>query len=136
MPKLSGRLLQEDVNSPWEVLVACVLMNRATGKKAREVFPKLTARWPNPESMGRAVLRSLAAVLRPLGFQNVRAARLRGMSAGYASGCAVEALYGVGRYGLESLRIFVDGDIDFRPGDVELRKYVRRARRARQKQGS
>ncbi|KZV97401.1 DNA glycosylase [Exidia glandulosa HHB12029] len=117
-------------DNPWRILVATLMLNKTNGKYSLPVFWELMTRWPDAERMQHAPLEELVTLLRPLGFQNFRAARLITLSAAYLS-CppdsrvlyksrvtkdakdagpypptAISHLPGAGRYALDSYRMF------------------------------
>lgn len=62
-----------------------------------------------------------------LGLQNRRHRQLIRMSAHYAfiwDGGDPAELPGIGKYGADSYRIFIRGELDVGPSDKELRKYL------------
>ncbi|KAI0019156.1 DNA glycosylase [Xylariomycetidae sp. FL0641] len=71
-------VIQEEVaHDLYALLVAAQLWNRTAGRAARPVFFELLARYPTPGSLAGAAPAALTALLRPLGLQRSRAARLR-----------------------------------------------------------
>lgn len=131
---LSDKLIQEDLiesggpNVEWKMLVACILLNRATAKVARPIFDRILQRWPTPEAMADATCPELGKELKRLGLQYTRAIRLTAMSHGYLAGIPIHRLPGVGPYAMESHRIFIRGETDFVPTDAKLRGYLSRQR--------
>lgn len=67
-------------------------------------------------------------VIRSVGWQNRKARFLILMSVDYDRGVAPELMTGVGRYALDSLAIFCDGDTHVSPDDTVLRDYLRSRR--------
>ena len=120
-------LVQERVEKgplhEWRIIVICCLMNKTHARQVRPMMKELFARFPNPIDMAQAGP-LLEEILRPLGLIQRRAAMIRKMSEDYVKDCAPGQCFGVGDYGRESLRIFVDGDTSFVPGDKFLVKYV------------
>lgn len=115
------------------MLVACVLVNRAAWEQAEPVHRRLARLWPTPERLGRATTVKLAFVLRELGFQNVRAARLKAMARAWRArrprtSRDVEALPGCGRYASDSWAMFVEGRTDVRPTDGKLLWHLQQTR--------
>jgi len=130
------RMLQADVLAaypepeflrPWRVIVTCKLMNLCTADQARGVVYNLFGAWDHPARLASAG-EGLEELLRPLGMKSVRAAALRQMSYDFQRGVPAERCFGVGQYAVESLRIFIGGDLNFEPDDVKLRAYVRAAK--------
>lgn len=90
-------------NNPFEVLVAEVLLQRSRSSTVEAVYRELFRRWPTAEALARAQVRSIAAVIRPLGLVS-RAPRLKQLAAEIAARGLPEnvdrllELPGVGRY--------------------------------------
>lgn len=55
-------------DNPWQLLVATILAAQCTDAKVNEVTPELFARFPSPEKLARANLRTLQRIIRPTGF--------------------------------------------------------------------
>lgn len=109
----------------WRVLVLCVLLNRAGRAQADRVQRRLFAKWPTPAALACSAAAprfAVEAVVRPCGFQSVRARTLRALSEAwradadaYLQGALpVEWLPGVGPYAADAFRLFVLGDLDAR----------------------
>jgi len=120
------RLIQEELRSdPWKMLIACILLNRTKIRQVRPAFHDIIEKWPSPERLAAADHDEVRDVIRPLGFHNRRTQTLIEMSTQWASGERdPRALKGVGRYALDSWRIFVEGECDVEVTDKELAKYV------------
>ncbi len=125
-------LLQERVrSSPVAVLAACVLCSRASGRAAEPVLRSVLEAYPSAVELAVADPAELADLCRPLGLQNVRAARLKGVALSCLSGAATDppwGAHGVGKYGLDAWYLFVSGIVPHNVTDVHLRRYVRWAR--------
>lgn len=121
-------MIQEELRGQphygWKTLVACILMNRATGNQARPVLRELLNRWPTPNALSKAEESDVLEAVRPLGFQTARARNLIQMSDRFLRRVPIKDLPGIGQYALESWRIFVEDDLDFVPQDAKLRSYV------------
>lgn len=92
---------QED--DPFRLLVAEVLVQRSRSSTVEAVYRALFERWPTAGALARAQVRSIAAVIRPLGLVS-RAPRLKELAkhvAAHGVPKEVERLLelpGVGRY--------------------------------------
>lgn len=89
---------------PFRVLVAEVLLQRTRADAVVSVYGELFQRWPTARRLARAQVRSIAAVIRPLGLA-YRAPRLRQLARTIADrrevprdAGALQRLPGVGRY--------------------------------------
>ncbi len=107
-----GWLVQESLPTAWHILVAAILLNQSRRTVAWDrALYDLFGRWPYAKALSQSDS-SLEELLRPFGFMNVKAKRLRGMSLGYLTwdGVNPRDLYGCGQYAYDSWRIFVRGD--------------------------
>lgn len=116
-------LFGRDGLSAWRVLVACVCLNVCSARAARGVVFRVLNRWPDPDSLA-ASGDDLERLLQPLGLSERRGRYLRGMSDGYARGEALGNLPGVGAYAVESVRVFVGGELPEDVGDRKVAAYV------------
>ncbi|KAL5257495.1 hypothetical protein ACHWQZ_G012440 [Mnemiopsis leidyi] len=128
-PKSPYSLIQETTyQDPWRLLVATVLLNKASGKVAIPVFSSLMTRYPSPESLlqDSSSLFTLSQLLLPLGLQNKRAATIIAMSQKYVKMDweFPRELPGVGKYGDDSYRIFCCGLTNVTPCDKKLNLYT------------
>lgn len=128
-------------DEPWALLIGCILFSMVQGKKARPVLEEFLRRWPDyisfiNEKLG-VLARDLIPMLKPLGLQNRRVDYILRMTSGFmiwrpdlysAPGGnqveRLEKLHGIGKYGQDSFRIFVMGELVDDVKDKELKKYV------------
>ncbi|KAG8772216.1 hypothetical protein FRC15_002892 [Serendipita sp. 397] len=139
---------------PCWLLISTILLNVTTGKAALPILAQIRERWPTMEALSTASFQSLKALLQPLGLSTKRAHRLITFAQTWLSDpptqdhlrpsrvsvtrgeskyppTAVSHLPGMGRYALDSYRIFCAktvGDTEWRnvmPLDKELRVYLR-----------
>lgn len=123
-----GWLVQESLPTAWHILVSAILLNQSRRTVAWDsVLHELFGRWPDARALGDSDS-SLEELLRPFGFMNVKAKRLRGMSLGYLEwdGEDPRVLYGCGQYAYDSWRIFVRGDRPDVVNDGPLSLYLAR----------
>lgn len=122
------RLFQERyARDPWKLLCSTICLNLCTGKVFETVHEDLFALWDTPCEMSLANVDDLSVLLSPLGLQHRRARNLIRMSTAYAflwDGRDPQDLPGIGKYGSDSYRIFVRGELDIQVEDKELRKYL------------
>lgn len=110
---------------PWKVLICCILLNQTSNKQVRPLIANFFNKWPNPESVISEEDLAISSFIKSTGFQNVKARRMKEFSKSWNSGIRdLFKLPGVGEYGRESWRIFIDGDLDFVPKDKKLRMYL------------
>jgi hypothetical protein len=101
-------MVQQQVKNKWQHMVGVICLNQTYRKQVKEVLPKLFKRYPN-------------------GMWSVRAKRLRQMSKQFLSWDGVEAsdLYGIGKYGSDSYKIFYKRIIPKDVQDKELKNYIK-----------
>lgn len=120
-------LIQEVVTpNVFRLLVATCLLNQTKGRAAMPVFWELLRRWPDEHSLAEADLVELTDLLQPIGLHNIRARRLISMAKTMveipydesnsfksrdrtAPDTPIGIYPGVGRYAIDSWRIFVAG---------------------------
>lgn len=93
-----------EIDDPFQILVAEVLLQRSRGTTVARVFTELVERWPTPEALSRARIGSIRRLIRPLGLLR-RAETLKALATAIAARGRVPssveglmALPGVGRY--------------------------------------
>ncbi len=64
-------------DSPFQLLIATILSAQATDEKVNEVAKVLFRRYPDPESLARAPLSALEAIVKPTGFYRNKARNIR-----------------------------------------------------------
>jgi methyl-CpG-binding domain protein 4 len=114
-------------DDPWKLLCCTICLNLCTGRVFETVHEDLFALWNTPHEMAFADCLDLEALLTPLGLQRRRARSLIRMSTAYAfvwDGRDPDDLPGIGKYGSDSYRIFVRGELRIPVEDKELRKYL------------
>jgi A/G-specific adenine glycosylase len=98
--------------SPFEVLVAEVLLSRTPAPRVAPVFEELVERYPSVEAFAEASPEDVAEVLEPLGLHNVRAeAIVRNANDVLDEGVPTDAdalgeLHYVGQYALDATLCF------------------------------
>lgn len=121
-------LFQERYRSdPWKLLCCCICLNLCTGRAFESVHEDLFSLWPTALDMATADYTEVELLLTQLGLQKRRARSLIRMSTAYAcwwDGKDAEDLPGIGRYGSDSYKLFIRGELDVRVTDKELRKYL------------
>jgi methyl-CpG-binding domain protein 4 len=119
-------IIQEEyANDPWKVLVCCILLNQTSNKQVRPLIANFFIRWPNPESVIREEDLAISSFIKTTGFQNIKAKRIKDFSNSWNSGIRDPFKFpGIGNYGREAWRIFIQGDTDFVPNDKKLKMYL------------
>lgn len=130
---LIEELLQDD---PWQLLVACVLLNRVRRVSVDRLLGHFFLRWPGPREILRAAPESVEQVLAPLGLLKKRAHGLRHLASDYLLALSedgsplpshrVAAMPGLGKYACDAYELFVrrSDPSTLRPSDVYLRWYA------------
>jgi len=126
-PKSPFGLVQEQLyEHPWKLLVATVFLNKTTGTVAKPALWEFFKQWPTPEDCRNADKKKIAELMQPLGLSEKRANTLTKFSDEYLTKdwtYPIE-LYGIGKYGNDSYRIFcVDEWRDVEPDDHKLNDY-------------
>ena len=124
-------MVQQQVKSKWQHMVAVICLNQTYRKQVKECLPVLFSKWPTPEKMSRAPLRSIQKIIKPLGMWKVRSKRIKKMSQQFPQWDQKEAadLHGIGRYGSDSYKIFYLNKTNIRVTDKELKKYLQGLKR-------
>jgi methyl-CpG-binding domain protein 4 len=120
-------MVQQQIDGPWQHMVGVIMLNLTGRKQVKKVLPNFLARWPNPESLLHATSRQIEKVIEPLGMKKVRAERLYRMSEQFLDWDGEDAteLYGIGKYGSDSYRLFFKKELPLDIGDHELQRYVK-----------
>lgn len=123
-------MVQQQVKSKWQHMVAVICLNQTYRKQVKECLPILFSKWPTAEKMSRAPLRSIQKIIKPLGMWKVRSKRIKKMSQQFPDWDQKDAadLHGIGRYGSDSYKIFYLNKTNIRVQDKELKKYLKAIR--------
>lgn len=125
-PMKDDLMVQQQVKSKWQHMVAVICLNQTYRKQVKECLPVLFSKWPTAEKMSRAPLRSIQKIMKPLGMWRVRSKRIKKMSQQFPDWDQKEAadLHGIGRYGSDSYKIFYLNKTNIKVTDKELKKYL------------
>lgn len=114
---------------PWKLLCCTIMLNLTTGSALEGVHEDFFKYFPTPEAAITGDDELMRLILQPLGMQNIRVKRIKGMSRDYLDwdGKDPTDMYGIGKYGSDSYRLFVSGELleYHRVDDKELKKYVK-----------
>lgn len=126
-PKSPYNLIQEQLyDKPWQLLIATIFLNKTTGSAAKPVFWKFVEQFPTPDSVVNADWKVIADLMEPLGLHQRRAKNIIRFSDEYLNKrwkYPIE-LYGIGKYGNDSYRIFCLGQWKtVEPNDHKLNSY-------------
>ena len=119
-------MVQQQVSNVWQHMVGVICLNQTNRKQVKAVLPKLFKKYPDAVKFIRGHKATQERMLKPLGMLKVRLKRLRNMSVDYLSWNGKDAtdLYGIGKYGSDSYRLFYKNEIPNNVGDHELNRYI------------
>ena len=121
-------MVQQQVANAWQHMVGVICLNQTNRKQVKAVLPKLFKKWAtHTELLSSATISKLEQMLQPLGMQKVKAERIYRMSEqfDYWDGKDATELYGIGKYGSDSYRLFYKNEIPTNVGDHELQRYIK-----------
>ena len=101
-------MVQQQVKSVWQHMVGVMCLNMTHRKQVKKVLPILFKKYPNAKAFLQGKSEDQERLLQPLGMVHVRTQRLRRMSEDFLKWDRKDAtdLYGIGKYGSDSYRIF------------------------------
>ena len=120
-------MVQQQVDSVWQHMVGVICLNQTGRKKVKKVLPKFFKKFPNEHTLLRSDVETIAEMLKELGMKYVRSIRLLKMSKDFLEWDGEDAteLFGIGKYGSDSYRIFYKNEIPDNIQDKELKRYVK-----------
>jgi len=120
-------MVQQQVDSVWQHMVGVICLNLTNRKQVKSVLPKFFAKWSTPDSLVHATRKEIEEVISPLGMKHVRAERLYRINEQFRDWDGEDAtqLYGIGKYGSDSYRLFYKNEIPENVGDHELKRYIK-----------
>tara|TARA_B100001057_G_scaffold477919_1_gene547794 strand:- start:234 stop:617 length:384 start_codon:yes stop_codon:yes gene_type:complete len=123
---IENLMVQQQVKSVWEHMVGVMCLNMTHRKQVKKVLPILFKNYPNAKAFLQGKSEDQERLLQPLGMVHVRTQRLRRMSEDFLKWDRKDAtdLYGIGKYGSDSYRIFYKNEIPKDVQDKELKRYV------------
>ena len=101
-------MVQQQVKSKWQHMVGVICLNQTYRKQVKQVLPELFKRYPNPVKFIRGRVKTQERILKPLGMWK-----------------EASDLYGIGKYGSDSYKIFYKNEIPANVQDKELRRYIK-----------
>ena len=119
-------MVQQQVNNVWQHMVGVICLNQTHRKQVKRILPDFFKRWPTHVSILQDSREDVEEMIAPLGMRKVRSERIYRMSEQFESwdgGDATE-LYGIGKYGSDSYRLFYRNEIPENVGDHELKRYI------------
>jgi methyl-CpG-binding domain protein 4 len=119
-------MVQQQVDNTWQHFVGVICLNCTGRKQVKKVLPVLFSVAPTPVHFLNTPEKTVKCIIESLGMVNIRYNRLLQMSNDYLTWDGEDAtmLYGVGKYGSDSYRLFYKNEIPSNIGDHELNRYV------------
>jgi methyl-CpG-binding domain protein 4 len=119
-------MVQQQVKSKWQHMVGVICLNQTNRKQVKRVLPVLFTVAPTAVHYLNTTEETVKEIIKPLGMVNVREKRLRKMSKDFLTWDENDAtdLYGIGKYGSDSYRLFYKNEIPENVGDHELKRYI------------
>ena len=120
-------MVQQQVKSIWQHMVGVICLNKTRREKVKKMLPAFFEEFPTAFDLLNSDRDTIAEMLKDLGMKHVRANRLWRMSQDYLGWDGEDAteLFGIGKYGSDSYRIFYKNEIPDNIQDSELKRYVR-----------
>ena len=119
-------MVQQQVEGPWQHMVGVICLNKTGRKKVKKVLPEFFKKFPNAWKLLLSNTDTIEEMLKDLGMKSVRANRIWRMSCDFINWDGEDAteLFGIGKYGSDSYRIFFKNEIPDNVQDKELKKYL------------
>jgi endonuclease III len=101
-------------------------LNQTSIKQVRPVVERLFEKYHTHEECSKAKHEDIIEIIRPLGFYTRRAKSIIELSKAFVEQKHLDTrkLPGVGKYALDSYKIFIMGELEVNPTDKKLSKYV------------
>ena len=119
-------MVQQQVDNAWQHMVGVICLNQTHRKQVKRILPDFFRRWPTHTSILQDTREDVEEMIAPLGMRKVRSERIYRMSEQFESWNGKDAteLYGIGKYGSDSYRLFYKNEIPENVGDHELKRYI------------
>ena len=119
-------MVQQQVDNAWQHMVGVICLNQTHRKQVKRILPDFFKRWPTHISILQDTREDVEEMIAPLGMRRVRSERIYRMSEQFESWNGEDAteLYGIGKYGSDSYRLFYKNEIPENVGDHELKRYI------------
>jgi|TARA_R100000231_G_scaffold4201_1_gene7200 endonuclease III len=120
-------MVQQQVGTRWQHMVGVICLNQTGRKKVKKVLPIFFKKFPDPHALLQSNIEEIADILKELGMKYVRSHRIWKMSQDYLKwdGDDATKLFGIGKYGSDSYRIFYKNEIPDNVQDKELKRYIK-----------
>ena len=119
-------MVQQQVDNVWQHMVGVICLNCTGRKQVKKVLPVLFAVAPTPVHFLNTSEKTVKTIIESLGMVNIRYNRLFRMTKDFLTWDGEDAtvLYGIGKYGSDSYRLFYKKEVPDNVGDHELKRYV------------
>ena len=119
-------MVQQQVDNAWQHMVGVICLNQTHRKQVKRILPDFFKRWPTHTSILQDTREDVEEMIAPLGMRKVRSERIYRMSEQFElwDGNDATELYGIGKYGSDSYRLFYKNEIPENVGDHELKRYI------------
>ena len=119
-------MVQQQVDNAWQHMVGVICLNQTHRKQVKRILPDFFKRWPPHTSILQDTREDVEKMIASLGMRRVRSERIYRMSEQFESWNGEDAteLYGIGKYGSDSYRLFYRNEIPENVGDHELKRYI------------
>ena len=119
-------MVQEQVRSVWQHMVGVICLNQTGRKKVKKILPEFFKKFPDEFELLKSDKDTIAEMLKDLGMKNVRANRIWRMTEDYLEwdGRDATELFGIGKYGSDSYKIFYKNQVPENVQDKELKRYL------------
>ena len=120
----------ECLGDPWRIVVATLLVIRTTHKVSHPIITAFFSDFPTALSVVNEGETALASRFKSLGFQNKRARQVIEASKLFVQRprhISPGEIKGLGRYGHDVWRVFVEGDLSVKTKDKALSRHVEEA---------
>jgi hypothetical protein len=126
-------------DDPWKMMMICFMLNQTSHKQVDQIRDEFFSKFPTAESIVLAKDEEIIEIIRPLGFYNRRASAWKEFSLQWIDAVRkhgstnipvyeLEKMRGVGKYALDSWKVFQLYDYDIEVQDHVLNWYVDWAR--------
>ena len=120
-------MVQQQVENVWQHMVGVICLNLTSRNQVKPILTELFNITPTPEEFLKVWQHdSLSDFIKPLGMFNIRAHRIMRMTHDILKWDGEDAtkLFGIGKYGSDSYRIFYKNEIPDDVEDKELKRYI------------
>lgn len=132
---------EEYRHDPWKMLIICFMLNQTSHKQVDKIRHTFFEKFPTAKSLVDAQDSEISEIIKPLGFYNKRARAWKEFSRQWIEAVnhnhgdtdiplhELQEMYGIGKYALDSWKVFQLGAYDIDVEDHVLVWYVEWARK-------